>query len=961
MIELPGRASELARIEAVCRAALAGTGRLVLLSGPAGIGKSRLAHAASEHAAGLGMRTALGYCLDDPGAPALWPWLRLAREVTELAGALAVAGGGEADDAARFRLGEAIRVVLGDAAAERGLLVMVEDLQWADSVSVAALRHLVPELSSMPVLVVATVRDDAATQDSPFARVAGELARSAQVVPIPLRGLDRSAVEQWLRCDPDTAAWLPHVDQLLALTGGNPFYIRSLTSELGAGCAAELRQALAARPSWRGVLAGAFRELPGAARHTVATAAVLGERLSPTVLASATGRPVADVSAHLSTAVTAGLLHFGDTGLAFTHALVREAIVAELTVPERANAHATIAAALEATGDLLLAGPSAIHWSRVEGRDAAQHCRDQAACAAATAARALAHEQAVEFARLRLASARTLCASEAEQADILLDLARHEWAAGRLPDALESCAAGIDLADAAGRVDLMADLALVPQGVGSVEVAQTVGRMCRRALGVLPDDEVIRRARLLAQCAVATAETAGTGRPEDDPAHPQSADQLSAQALRTVQDSGDVGAQLETIAARHLVLSYPQAIDERAALAARAVVLGAAATTTMGALWGHLWQADIALQEGDLIALGQCVAEIEGVADRRASPVARWHTLRLKAAAEAMLGHFDEACELARAAHVLAERVGDISMVGMYYAFFVQLALLRGDPAQVPPGGLELIRRAPPIPLVRASVPTVLALRGELDAARAEFAPLRHVPGRMPLGPRWAGTVGQIGHVAILLGDAEVARDCYRLLAPVSGWCAGDGGGSPFSHASNELPHGWLAQTFGDWTAAAGHFRRAIEVDDRLGARPFAALARLGLAECLVTGIPPGGSTDSDPASDAARSRQLAQAAAAEFARLDMPGPLVRSRAMLAALPAAGPVAARAEPGARARRAGLTSRECEVLELVGHALTNQQIAERLFLSVRTVESHVRSILAKLHLTTRTEIAVWLRQ
>ncbi len=928
----------------------------MLLSGAAGIGKTRLAQAAAQRAAGVGMRIAQGYCLDDPGAPALWPWRRVAREVSELAGALDGAEGREPDDAARFRLGEAIRVALGGAASECGLVVVLEDLQWGDDVSVAALRHVLPELSSMRVLVLATVRDDAAAQRSPFARVARDLARSAHVVPIPLRGLGRSAVEQWLGSDPETSAWLPYVDELVALTGGNPFYIRSLTSELGAGSAADIRPALAARPSWRGVLVGAFRDLPAAARHTVATAAVLGERLSPTVLASATGRPIAEVSEHLSAAVSGGLLHFGSTGLAFAHALVREAIVAELTVAERAEAHARIAAAFEATGDVLLAGPSAIHWSRVEGREAAQHCRDQAARAADTAARALAHEQAVEFARLRLASARALGAGESEQAEILLDLARHEWAAGRLPDALGSCSAGIDLADAAGRVELMADLALVPQGIGSVDVAQTVGRMCRRALAVLPEGDVLRRARLLAQCAVATAETAGTGQPEDDPTNPGSADALSAAALRTARASGDPVAELETVAARHLVLSYPQAVAERTELAARAVLLGATATTTMGALWGHLWQADIALQLGDLLALDRCVAEIEGVADRRASPVARWHALRLKALREAMLGSFDEACELARSAHVLAERVGDISMVGMYYAFFIQLALLRGDPAQVPPGALELIRRAPPIPLVRVSVPTVLALRGELDAARAQFAPLREVPARMPLGPRWVGTVGQVGQAAILLGDAEVARECHRLLLPVTKWCAGDGGGTPFSHASNELPHGWLALTFGNWSAAAGHFQRAIEVDDRLGARPFAALARLGLAECLVTGIPTG----SDPVSDTARSRQLAEAAAAEFERLDMPGPLARAGALLATLAGPGAPASEGASG-RARRAGLTSRESEIAGLVGQALTNQQIADRLVLSVRTVESHVRSILAKLHLTTRTEIAVWLRQ
>ena len=152
--------------------------------------------------------------------------------------------------------------------------------------------------------------------------------------------------------------------------------------------------------------------------------------------------------------------------------------------------------------------------------------------------------------------------------------------------------------------------------------------------------------------------------------------------------------------------------------------------------------------------------------------------MRLRAARESMTGHFEQACDLADSAYQLAVRVGDISMVGMYHAFLIQLALVRGDPAHVPPDAIRLLRQAPAIPLVKVAVPMMLALRGDLDAARAEFAPLRSLPALMPLGPRWAGTIGQIAHVAILLGDAEVARECYRLLLPTAPWCAGDGGGS---------------------------------------------------------------------------------------------------------------------------------------------------------------------------------------
>lgn len=252
--------------------------------------------------------------------------------------------------------------------------------------------------------------------------------------------------------------------------------------------------------------------------------------------------------------------------------------------------------------------------------------------------------------------------------------------------------------------------------------------------------------------------------------------------------------------------------------------------------------------------------------------------------------------------------------------------------------GLELIEHAPPIPLVRASLPLIHSLLGELDQARAEFAALRDVPRRMPLGPRWAGTIGQIGLGAIALDDREAADDCYRLLLPTAAWCGGDGGGSPFATGSNEYLLGRLAQTAGNLALAAGHFARGIAVDDRIGARPSAAVGRLGLGEVLAESGP-------------GRARRLAQQAAEELQRLDMPGPLGKAVA-LSRTDRPKRLSTTARPG------GLTEREHEVARLVGQALTNHQIAEGLFLSVRTVETHVRNILTKLGLTSRTQIAVW---
>ncbi|QIK74840.1 helix-turn-helix transcriptional regulator [Nocardioides piscis] len=934
-----GRRDELSRLEAVCRAAVGGDGGFVLVTGEAGIGKTSLAQAAAGVADELGFAVARGWCADGPGTPPLWPWRRIARSVPGLGQLLRAAVEAESSDnrdATVFQLLDGVLNALRLATRDEPLLLLVEDVHWADSLSLELLHRLLPELAELRVVVIATAREDG-SGESAYTRLVPLLLQAHQAIHVPLAPLSVDSIAQWLGADPRTASWAPHADELATLTRGNPFYVKTVAGELSPGEARQLVEGLATRPTWRAVLLTAFRSLPDTVAQTVAVAAVMGERLSPALLAAALARPTAAVSDELSVAVQAGILHFGDTGLAFNHALVRDAIVADLSPHQRISAHAAAAAALEATGDPLMAGPAAAHWSHVDGPEAARHCRDQADLAAASST--LAPDRGVELAGLALRSAEALSAGPSEVAERLLALARFQWAAGMPSAAIDSCTSGLDLAEQAGRPHVMAELALVPQGVGSPESADD---LCRRALAALPETESVLRSRLLAVVAVGSAVAAQsrgplTGAEQAGP----SADALSAQALAAARASGDPQAEIEAIAARHFVLSQPQAIAERAVLVDRALELGPATTTTMGVLWGHLWQADLALQTGAVADVPASIVAIEQVAERRHSPVARWHGWRLRAALQVLAGDFDQGRDTARQARRLADRVGDVSMVGMHVAFHVHLAVLRGDPDDFLPESLATIAAAPPMPLVRASRPLIHWARGDVARARAEFAALRDVPQQFPLGPRWSGTVGQIGLGAVVLGDAEVARDCYELLLPCRSWCGGDGGGSPYATGSMEFDLGRLAQTSGDASLAATHFERGVAVDDRIGARPQAALGRLGLAESLA---------DQEPA----RALQLALIAVDELSRLDMPGPLARAASLRDRL---APIAARTtrQPD------GLTPREVEVALLVGRALTNQEIAEQLFLSVRTVESHVRSVLAKLSLTSRTEIAVWVHR
>jgi DNA-binding CsgD family transcriptional regulator len=943
--ELAGREQELAELLGWRSAALAGHGGLALLTGPPGIGKTRLAEELAGRARQDGHRVLWGRAVEDQGAPPLWMWRRILgavggdgawAQLTEGA----AAPGARSDDlaAARYRAAATAVDTITAAADAAGLVVVLEDLHWADQASLFLLRELAAELPESRLLVLVTARDDAG---DPWRATLGDLARLPARRALRLTALNEAAVAAIMKAAGVTVT--PALSRLVyARSDGNPLYVTTLARLLARepGSPADghaLSRFVGSSAEVSGLVRSLLRGLDDDAAAVLAAASVLGEDFDPALVA-AVGQATSEVPAALAAAEQRGLVSplLGRPGSwRFTHALVRDGIYAGIPEDQRVWLHQRAAAALEPLARQApeRGGEVAAHLLRAApGPAALRQAAGWASAAAAAATAALAFEDAARYLTTALAAADRAGAARdspaaAERAALLIELATAEYRAGQLADSLAHSVAAADTAGPAGRPDLVAAAALVLRGVGHATVATTLLSLCDRALadGACADG---LRARLLAQRASALAELADLA----------AADAGSAEALTAAEAAGDHVAELDAIRARVAALAAPQHRAERLRLGTRAVELATMTGQPLAAVLGRKWRIDAAYQLANLDAVDVEIGQIAQLAEATRLPLIRWHLLRQQASRAALAGRFAEARTQSWAAYRLAVRLQDPSGAGLSYSFAVLLAALRGEPSDVPADFLEVTAGFAALPIVRAGQALALYVLGRTDEARAMYETVRSLPARGDQDTRNLGALTHIMDLIIAFGDQDTARAAYDLMARHTADTGAAGTGVVFLSGSPHWPLGRLAALLGRTEDALEHFATAVTVNTRLGARPFVVLARLDWAGALPARGRRG---------DQAEALLLARQAAGEARRLDMPGPARRAEQLISELQ-------------DAIQAGnpLTRREREIAGLISSGLTNRAVAAELVLSERTVEGHVRNMLTKLHLTNRTELAAW---
>ncbi|HET7487534.1 MAG TPA: AAA family ATPase [Acidimicrobiales bacterium] len=915
---LLGRRREVEALGEWLDGARSGAGRLVLCAGEPGIGKTRLAQETAGIALAGGTTVAWGRCVEAEGSPAFWPWRQVLRSLGADADALLEGGAESAED--RFRAVDAVAEAVRAAAPAGGLVVVLDDVHWADEPSLLVLRHLAGQLAGAPVLVLATFRD--VEPAGALARVLPDLVRTPAAERLDLRGFGLEEVRRQLERADASGAEAPAV---LDLTAGNPLFVREVARAMADG-------------TWRpdrppatvlDLVRARLEQVSTGCRRLVHAAAVAGRDFPIPLVAAALGAEVGPCLAWADEAVGRGLLDaVGDGDYRFVHALTREAVRASLATADRVALHRALALALEsgAAGDP--AGhlaEIARHWSEVAPYDGAAPAAAWALRAADDAVRRLAFEEGVRLYRQALALGGGEAGDDG-RCRTLVALGRAAHLAGDMAACAGAATAAADAARAAGDPALLAAAALVLPTTADPAVNAEAGRLCQQALAAFGDGgDAALKARLLAQQAHLAYYDG------DQPG----VEELSAAALGLARASGDAQALSDALHARKEACPGPAGLAERLALAAEMQALAARTDRARTAMWAELWRIEALVEQGDLAGAAEGLVRLRAAVDRVGGPVSAWHHDRAAACVAQAQGRYADAVALARRGFDRMQPAEPAPARGTWFAVLCAVAAHVGVPDDARP----LVDRAfEPLPRYRNVAPLMrahlLLCAGRPDEAAASYALAGPVDGwalpaffttpPLVVASLVTAAVGRLDDLAAILERLEPARGYHA---------AGD---AVISFGPVELALGRGAAALGRLDQAADDLAVAAERADAAGARGFAAEARYHLAEALVARDGPG---------DRDRARREAAAADRQARALGMAAYVDRTAALLQRLGgAAGDV--------------LSARELEVARLVAAGLTNRQIAERLVISGRTAQNHVQHILTKLGFTARSQIAAW---
>lgn len=916
LVGFVGRDREVRDGLAVIADAAAGDGGLLLISGEPGIGKSRLADELARRARERGFRVAWGRCWEAGGAPAYWPWVQSLRELMrgvdveelraelgdaaaaiaqllpELAGATSDATAQVAQDpeAARFHLFDSVTALLRLIARRQPVMVVLDDLQVADTPSLLLLRFSAALVDSDPILIVATYRDVDPGLGGALAETVRELIRGPGVVRLALSGIAEGDVPRFV----EAVTGVTPRDSLVRLvhqeTEGNPLFLvelaRVLLEEGTLGVSGGIE--LARLPVPRGVrdaIARRLRPFSDDSVRALRVASILGREFALDAVSALAGMPIRETLELMQGPLDEQLLtEVPETRgrLRFAHVIIRECLYDDIPRALRQQLHRRALQVLEPLyGDEIEQHVAELAHHAYEGAGDEGHWAEAISYSRRAGDRALsllAYEEAVRLQRQALDSLeQSRSGDSALRCELLLGLGEAQSRAGDEAGSKASFLRGAELAQALGRTDHLAHAALGYSGRhawGRAGADSQLVPLLERAVAAVGDADSAPRARLLARLAGALR----------DARAPQPRESYAEEAVAIARRLGDAATLGYALDGLFGATYRPDNVEERVRIATEVIRLGKAARDLEVEIWGHLDRLVTFFELGELQHVRDEIAVVRAVAGELRQPEIRWIAGGTDAALALTQGRLQDAEALTAATFDAGQRSRSSDALSCYAG---QMFHLRREQGRLPEVE-ELVQRAAReltwYPVFRCLLAALHLDLGRESQARTEYESLS--PERvdsLPFDNYWVFNVCMLGELAHALRDRTAAAVLYENLlphatrnayAPPEG-CLG----------SVSRPLALLAETLGRYDGAARHFEDALAHNLRMGARPWVAHTQYQFAALLLQRRAP---------SDLERARALLTEARTTCSEIGMPVLTAKIEALLDARADAGPGAAHA-------------------------------------------------------------------
>jgi DNA-binding CsgD family transcriptional regulator len=943
-----GREREMGELVAALDTALSGHGQIVMLAGDPGIGKTRIVQEMSTIADARNAEVFLGHCYEGEGAPPYWPWLQIIRShidqsdaeslqasmgsgaeaigeiVPELISKLPELGSPPTIDpnAARFRLFDSITTYLKNVSADTPLVLILEDLHWADASSLALLDHIAGDLATSNLLVVGTYRDIEVSAEHPLSRILGSLVRHEGFQRLQLGGLSQDEVRDMVALSVGSDVPEDMVELVHVRTEGNALFVGELLKLLAANEWDEAQGWQFTIPQEiRGVIGRRFDGLSDQCNRVLAVASVIGREFDFDLLSRMTDSSDDDLLDVVDEALEARVIE-GAVGGAeryqFTHALIQQTLSEKLSPSRRVRLHARIGQALEGLyGDDLEAHADQLahHFAQAEVILGSEKVLNYSVIAGENALRRFAYEEAVTQFERALSVKNDK--DDRETAAIVSNLSRALLLKGQTREAAVHIKRAFayyvqdeDVTSAAAVVERPHDVGLLPLLTDELAMA----------IDLLPEGS-LQSARLL--CAYGLAIGLNSS----------SYDQ-GQKALNTSLDiairEGDLALERRIMAASANVDGFQERWQQSLEKSLRALELASEAPTDpIDALRANLWAGESLFAMGEATHVEKHAIDMLEIAESLHDRVWTDHARFLSGSISLCVGDWQTVISN-------VEKLTAPDSIARYSGYKAMALCHAGDFEQARAWLDDMITGNEPRWLDRYNWILGMAFMSlitndterlaEIEAESILGLSDNGLPDRFRVNFQYALAVASILEV-----DPAKAAQSYDSMLPFR---------NTFIRAaplSIDRVLGDLAQIMGNSDDASLHFEEAVATCRKGDYRTelawslhdYAALRHAqGEREAALVLLDEALSISSALGMRPLMEKAIALKEQAESQPADKP----------------------AYPD------GLTQREVEVLRLIASGKSNREIGEELFITLNTVARHVSSIFSKIDASNRVEAA-----